>query len=247
MLSLADVSSTIVGKGTAVGGQSWVARRVNNFYNALGWETGKQHDLADVDIDALKGTKNRNTGEIFTNKEIAKLKSIQKGISLYDKLAAEGEESERFQQHQLELANLLIKEILGEGSKNISNIDRELASEIVGYYRGSSSIFADPDLIQERLGRLRRRILGDYNIQIDTLNNLEGRMNSIITRGMDPLLLGIAPFRRESERQVRGSITAAYEAMGYAVPEEGSYISGSLYMEDPDKPGRYIFRQKAEG
>jgi len=254
MLSLADVSGKIVREGDAVGGMSFLARRVNNFYNSLGWNTTSkevmdQQNIANVDIDALEGTENRSTGKTFTNKEISKLREIKSGVVEYsrlEKLAARGEQSERFQQHQLELANLLIKEILGEGSKNISNIDRTLAAEIVGYYTGGSSIFADPDLIQERLGRLRRRILGDYNAQIDELNLLEGKMNSIVNRGEDPLLSGITPFRRESERQVRESVTAAYEAMGYAVPEEG-YWAGSIYMEDPDKPGRYIFRQKAEG
>ena len=254
MLSLADVSGKIVREGDAVGGMPFLARQVNKFYNSLGWNTTSkevmdQQNIANVDIDALEGTENRSTGKTFTNKEISKLREIQNGVVEYsrlEKLAARGEQSERFQQHQLELANLLIKEILGEGSKNISNIDRTLAAEIVGYYTGGSSIFADPDLIQERLGRLRRRVLGDYNAQIDELNLLEGEMNSIVNRGMDPLLSGITPFRRESERQVRESVTAAYEAMGYAVPEEG-YWAGSIYMEDPDKPGRYIFRQKAEG
>ena len=50
------------------------------------------------------------------------------------------------------VSNLLLKDLLGEGSKNVSNIDRKLADEIVGLASAFGGyVFQDPDLINTRL------------------------------------------------------------------------------------------------
>jgi hypothetical protein len=58
------------------------------------------------------------------------------------------------------VANKLLKDLLGEGSKNVSNIDRTLANEIVGLYKnieGKQSAFSYVTVPQTVLnGRLQR-------------------------------------------------------------------------------------------
>jgi hypothetical protein len=57
------------------------------------------------------------------------------------------------------VSNLLLKDLLGEGSKNVSNIDRKLADEIVGLASAFGGyIFQDPDLINTRLQNVLTRI-----------------------------------------------------------------------------------------
>tara|TARA_R110000850_G_scaffold169729_2_gene295012 strand:- start:209 stop:739 length:531 start_codon:yes stop_codon:yes gene_type:complete len=57
------------------------------------------------------------------------------------------------------VANSMIQEILGEGSKNLSNVDRQLAAEIVGLFSKDwrGQVFADEDV---QLARLQG-VLGD--------------------------------------------------------------------------------------
>jgi len=68
------------------------------------------------------------------------------------KAPSEYEDVQKYNQDMRRVSNLLLKDLLGEGSKNVSNIDRKLADEIVGLYAGVGGyITADPDLLNERL------------------------------------------------------------------------------------------------
>ena len=64
---------------------------------------------------------------------------------------------ERYNADMRKVANKLIKELLGEGSKNISNVDRELANEIVGLFTTNAGgllggyTFRDKDVLLSRL------------------------------------------------------------------------------------------------
>ena len=51
------------------------------------------------------------------------------------------------------VANQLVNDLLGEGSKTMSDMDRRLAQEIVGFYGSSlfNYTFADPDVLKDRL------------------------------------------------------------------------------------------------
>ena len=54
-----------------------------------------------------------------------------------------------------EVANRLLKRLLGEGSKNVSNVDRQLAQEISGLVKQASlGITASPILLRDRLKRI---------------------------------------------------------------------------------------------
>jgi len=60
------------------------------------------------------------------------------------------------------VANTLLKELLGEGSKNVSNIDRTLSNEIVGLYKdqaGKTSSFSYVTVPQSVLNNRLQRIL----------------------------------------------------------------------------------------
>ena len=67
------------------------------------------------------------------------------------------ESLERYNTDMRKVANKLIKDLLGEGSKNISNVDRQLASEIVGLFTTGSGgilggyVFRDDDVLLSRL------------------------------------------------------------------------------------------------
>jgi hypothetical protein len=51
------------------------------------------------------------------------------------------------------VANQLVNDLLGEGSKTMSDMDRRLAQEIVGFYGSSlfNYTFADSDVLKDRL------------------------------------------------------------------------------------------------
>ena len=62
-----------------------------------------------------------------------------------------------------EVANTLIQQILGEGSKNLSNVDRSLAQEIVGLYTSGAAgvtgyAFVDDKVLLKRLQRIHDKV-----------------------------------------------------------------------------------------
>ena len=72
-------------------------------------------------------------------------------------MGTEYESLERYNADMRKVANQLIKDLLGEGSKNISNVDRQLAQEIVGLFTTGSGgilggyVFRDDDVLLSRL------------------------------------------------------------------------------------------------
>ena len=89
------------------------------------------------------------------------------------------ESVEKFNQDMRRVSNLLLKDLLGECSKNVSNIDRKLADEIVGLYANYGGyIFQDEDLLNERLqnvlATLERKEQNALNIFRGTLDSTDG-------------------------------------------------------------------------
>ena len=201
-LALVDVSAAINEAGEATGLGSYVSRRVNNFYNTFnmgrpGDQLTSIKQITTKDIDALNVSDARKT----------RLKSIKSGYTLLDKYAEQGRRSEQFLAQQQELANLLIKEILGEGSKNVSNIDRQLAAEIVGLYSGLSSITADKVIIGQRLGRIRQRILKNYESENNSMSATEGYFSDIVDRSLRNVReTYFMPVRRSALGQVESAL-----------------------------------------
>ena len=84
-----------------------------------------------------------------------KVNAIANGVGV--DLDGEFETLERYNADMRKVANQLIKELLNEGSKNISNVDRELANEIVGLFTTNAGgflggySFRDKDVLLSRL------------------------------------------------------------------------------------------------
>ena len=234
-LALVDVSATINDQGNAVGLGAFVKRRVNDFYNIFNMDRpGDQiksiGDLTDKDIDSLDVDAARKN----------RLKSIRSSYSFLDKLAETGRDSEKFYAQQEELANLLIKEILGEGSKNVSNIDRELAAEIVGLYRGLSTITGDSAIIADRLGRIRQRILKNYEAENNRLAATEGYFTDIVDRSKRSIVpTYFTPVRRSALGQVE-------RALGQAGYNTARSTGGGPYTFSVDKSGKRTYRFKKD-
>ena len=86
------------------------------------------------------------------------------------KKADEGADVKLYDLHMQTLANMMIRQILGEGSKNISNIDRKLAQELVGLMGDWERITADPRVLEQKLLNIRGRIVTDYNRNLENIN-----------------------------------------------------------------------------
>ena len=116
--------------------------------------------LTMLDASIVQNAKGEVTGFApWASKKINQLKNAtgyKKQIKILDGIdTSTGQGLERFQYQQQVIANMMLKEILGEGSKNVSNIDRTLASEIVGLLKGFSSIYADPAVLHQKLQGIR--------------------------------------------------------------------------------------------
>jgi hypothetical protein len=56
------------------------------------------------------------------------------------------------------VANQMIRELLGEGSRNISNLDRQLAEELVGLFKSGTLITASPEVMIASMQRIQSSI-----------------------------------------------------------------------------------------
>ena len=85
-------------------------------------------------------------------------------------MGKEYENLEQYEADMLTVANQLVNELLGEGSKTLSDTDRKLAQEIVGYYSGRGGyIFKDTDVL---LSRLQRTLSTTQTAQANALNEM---------------------------------------------------------------------------
>jgi hypothetical protein len=237
-MALIDSSFAINKAGRATGVGSYINRKINGLYNAFNLDRGKGAKLRDVsikDIDNLNVTSDRKE----------RLKQIRNGYSLLDKAAEEGRDSEQFLAQQQELANLLIKEILGEGSKNVSNIDRQLASEIVGLYGGTASITADPAIIAQRLNRIRDRVLKNYDSTNTSMKATEVEFSDMLERGGRTTVLErrLNPVRRDALSAARKGLQTVSGRTQKNPLNLGGY-KGSRYRKETDADGvvRYVFK-----
>jgi len=129
-----------------------------------------------VDTAALNFTKSRNLqtliqGQIFNVADGNITGGLNAGKALVKKAfnVAKIETDKKYStiaeynRDMEEVANTLIQQILGEGSKNLSNVDRSLAQEIVGLYTSGASgvtgyAFVDDDVLLKRLQRIQDKV-----------------------------------------------------------------------------------------
>lgn len=86
------------------------------------------------------------------------------------------------------VANSMLKTLLGEGSKNISNVDRQLAQEISGLVKGlAAGVFQNPELLNRKLQRI-------YNLIDKNQEAALGQVQSIAVEYSNRLVAGTDNF-----------------------------------------------------
>ena len=139
--------------------------------------------MAFLDVGMEYNAEKKLTGlNNYFKQKIQKLSNaapILKQIKYLDQLQKDGAKKEQFEYQQQVIANMMIKEILGEGSKNVSNIDRQLAGEIVGLLKGADTIFANEEILHQRLQSIRGRIASNLEDNIAGMMDVEEQLLAI--------------------------------------------------------------------
>ena len=94
----------------------------------------------------------------------------------------------RYERELKSVANNLIFELLGEGSRNISDIDRRLAEEIVGLFRGMDLITIDKEVLLDRLSATERNISGKIERGWNEIQGIENFWNSSAHMSGQPVM-----------------------------------------------------------
>jgi len=186
----------------------------------------KMLGMLDVGMEYNAEKKLTGVNNYFKQKvqKLAAAAPIIKEIKYLDKLAKDGTKKSQFEQQQQVIANMMIKEILGEGSKNVSNIDRQLAGEIVGLLKGADTIFESDELLHQRLQRIRGRIASNLEDNIASMMDVEGQLLAIEggkgLRSVESLRQSRSQkFKFDDPREQKISDKAFKEQFGSAIPE----------------------------
>jgi hypothetical protein len=142
--------------------------------------------LTMLDASLIQNARGEVTGfRPWASKKLNQLSNAaryKKQIKLLDGIdTSTGQGLERFEYQQQVIANMMLKEILGEGSKNVSNIDRILAGEIVGLLKGFSSIYADPTVLHQKLQGIRGVVQEGLTGSLTKMRNSEVGFRNIYT------------------------------------------------------------------
>ena len=162
-----------------------------------------------LDSSIILNAQGRATG--FSAWASRKVNSLRNSIGMKKELtilegigSKEGRESKQFRYQQQVIANMMLKEILGEGSKNVSNIDRDLAQQIVGLMTDWGSIFDSPELLGRRLQHIRSTVQQNLVTRFDSLSDKEFAWQNWVNAAGQSI-----PGKFEEKRQTRlsGDIT----------------------------------------
>ena len=91
---------------------------------------------------------------------------------------------EEYNTDMQKVANMLIQEILGEGSKNLSNVDRQLAQEIVGLYTTGASgvtgyVFQSDEILLRRLQGIHSRVVETQQKSLSEIEDVMAATNGL--------------------------------------------------------------------
>jgi len=155
-----------------------------------------------IDASILTNAAGEATGfSTWASVKLNQLKNsvgMKKEISLLKNIGSEkGENTEVYRYQQQVIANMMLKEILGEGSKNVSNIDRQLAQQIVGLMTQWDSIFADPDVLNTRLQNIRNVVYNGLKSRIRGMRGIEFAWRNTINRAQQPISSELEAMRKE--------------------------------------------------
>jgi hypothetical protein len=178
-----------------------------------------------LDKSIITNAQGKVTGfSSFASRTLNKLASSanMKGeLKILDTISSKrGKDSREFQYQQQVIANMMLKEILGEGSKNVSNIDRDLAQQIVGLMNEWDSIFADKELLHSRMQNIRSQVNSGIENGFDRLSNTEFVLQNTVNRADE-----FATDRLTSMRSRLGSVKK------FTNPERKGAVKFSDYFD----------------
>ena len=147
----------------------------------------------------------------------------------------------KYNNQMQEVANRLLKRLLGEGSKNVSNVDRLLAQEISGLVKDiSTGVSANPTLLRQRLKRILEMSEKDIEAGQTEMQQMYSEYSTRIQPGMPIGVKGasysdrvLAPLARQSLLERGRAIRTPQQQKVF-----GS-ISGFTF-----KDGKYVVNQK---
>ena len=178
---------------------------------------------------------------------VAEFKEINSLWEKADDLAKEGRDGAKYLANQQRLANLLIRELLGEGSKNISNIDRDLAQQIVGLYE--SNAFQDPAVLMERLVYIQNDIVKNYTASRDAMDSWIDQFGAYTVGAYSPTVTTSGAMVPDTRRTVKQTIVDPLMQQFSAVDEESNWkdrvLKSSGFIESIGEDG--VVRYKLSG
>ena len=160
-----------------------------------------------VDDAALSFTKSRNLqtliqGQIFNVSEgnvtglapagRALVKKAFNAAQIKGGLDKKYTSIEEYNTDMQKVANTLIQEILGEGSKNLSNVDRQLAQEIVGLYTTGAGgitgyVFQSDEILLRRLQGIHDRVVETQRKSLSEIEDVLAATNGLTFQSGAPV------------------------------------------------------------
>tara|TARA_R110000796_G_scaffold91411_2_gene195526 strand:- start:894 stop:3311 length:2418 start_codon:yes stop_codon:yes gene_type:complete len=163
-------------------------------------------------------------------------------IGMDEKEAVDFLGSQQLYNDQMQIvANSMLKTLLGEGSKNISNVDRQLAQEISGLIKGmQAGLFQDETLLQNKLKRIYTLIDRNQEAALGQVQSIAREYNNRLVAGTDYSYYEtiLKPIFAEKETQLQTSRIPGSGALGlgelgtFSTEEDGTI----MYTMDKSEP-----------
>ena len=181
-----NLGPQIVGSGDGAPTQNNLDTSLSDYRNLIKDSKNDVMMMTMLDSSIITNAQGKVTGvgSWFSRKvnSFANSLNLKSQLGALDKLAEEGLESKEYLYKQQVIANMMLKEILGEGSKNVSNIDRDLAQQIVGMLSEWDTIWADKDLLHEKLQHVRTITQSSLNTNLNGMSDLEFGWTNVVNR-----------------------------------------------------------------
>ena len=218
----------LIGEGKGSPSVESVAKKLDEYETTINEARTSAKMMTMLDSSIILNAKGRATG--FSSWASRKVNSLANSVGMKKELkildnigSKEGLESKQFRYQQQVIANMMLKEILGEGSKNVSNIDRDLAQQIVGLMSEWESIGTDPKLLNRRLQNIRSTVSQNITTRFNRMANSEYAYKRYINRAGEPVT-GRMEAMREGLAADFGAIGALAESGPTDLEEGEVYI-----------------------
>jgi len=196
--------------------------------------------LTMIDSSIVTNAEGKVTGlTSWASRKLDSLKNsigMKKELTLLDNISSKrGTDSKEYQYQQQVIANMMLKEILGEGSKNVSNIDRDLAQQIVGLMSDAGAITANPKLLNQRLQNVRSLVDQGLNRRLRDMKNKEFSWQNILNTAGAPASSRFGQIRQGLVEDVGrvASLDVAKQAPVLRVSDYFDFKKGTLKKKIP--------------